>query len=46
MHNSYYHATRGEKNVPESAEIGNDANDATTKETKQTIFPEITAQKP
>ena len=35
-------ATRGKKSVPESAEIGNDANDVTTKETKQTIFPEIT----
>ena len=35
-------ATRGKKkNVPESAEIGNDANGVVTIETIQIIFPEI-----
>ena len=35
-------ATREEKkNVPESAEIGNDANGVVTMETIQIIFPEI-----
>ena len=29
------------KNVPESAEIGNDANGVVTIETMQIIFPEI-----
>ena len=35
-------ATQGKKkNVPESAEIGNDANGVVTIETIQIIFPEI-----